>query len=90
MAGRRPVLQWRKLARQSALACRGLRLLLCAAAAAEYVPRRPCRRAAAELPALCAAETSAWFAAARGVASGVCATRAILLCGNRRGRYGGR
>ena len=51
---------------------------------------RPCRRAAAELPALCAAETSAWFAAARGVASGVCATRAILLCGNRRGRYGGR
>ena len=66
------------------MACRGLRLLVGAVAAANYAPRRPCCGAAAELPALCAAETSAWFAAARGAAPGVRATCAILLLGNRK------
>ena len=60
-----------------------MRLLLGDAAAADYAAWRPCCSAAAELPALCAAETCSWFAAARGVATGVCATRAVLLCGNR-------
>ena len=69
---------------RGALPCRGLRLLLGDAAAADYAAWRPCCGAAAELPALCAAETCSWFAAARGVAPGVCATRAILLCGNRK------
>ena len=54
------------------------RLLLGAAASANYAARCPRCGAAAELSALCA-EISAWFAAARGVASGVCATCAMLL-----------
>ena len=64
----------------SRLAAAAWRLLL----PLSYAAWRPCCGAAAELPALCAAETCSWFAAARGVATGVCATRAILLCGNRK------
>ena len=67
-----------------AVACGGLRLLLGDAAAADHAAWCHCCCAAAELPALCSAETCTWFAAARDVAFGVCATCAILLRGNRK------
>ena len=67
-----------------AVACGGLRLLLGDAAAADHAAWCHCCCAAAELPALCSAETCTWCAAARDVAFGVCATCAILLRGNRK------
>ena len=62
-----------------AVAAGGLWLLLGGSAAAVHVAGRDCCRAAAELPALCAAWAFIFFAAARDVYAGVRAASTVLL-----------